>query len=169
MYSDSEASKGKFSENNKGKKLYIGNLPFSVDDNSLRNFFEAALGPKTVQTAQVVMDRIKERSKGFGFVVFVSDDIAMKAIALNGQEIQGPDGVARKISLDEARERTPRIGGSNNYARGPRNFGGNDRNLGGNNDFGGGGFIENDGGGWGRKDNNRRGRGNKKHDSSDRW
>ena len=151
------------SDNNKGKKLYVGNLPFSVDDALLRNFFEAALGPDTVQSAQVVIDRIRDRSKGFGFVVFVSEDISMKAIALNGQEIQGSDGVSRKISLDEARERAPRSfidipRPANISPSSPNNYGGgnsnNFRGTGGsdNNRYGGGGgFADNNNeGGWGR-------------------
>jgi cold-inducible RNA-binding protein len=154
MYSDSGTEQG--------KKLYIGNLPFSIDDSSLREFFENALGAGTVKTAQVVIDKVKNRSKGFGFVVFTSDDAASKAVAMSGQDIQGPDGVIRKLSVDEARERSKNSNHSRSFSG--RN---NNSNSGG---FGGGGNFNNyDGGGWNRKDNGRRGRGNNKKYDSDRW
>ncbi|MDX1921420.1 MAG: hypothetical protein SFU25_11890 [Candidatus Caenarcaniphilales bacterium] len=107
-------------------KLYVGNLPFSVDDNTLKSFFETALGPDSVQSAQVVIDRERNRSKGFGFVSFASADLAQKAAALSGQEITAPDGNKRPISIDQAHERKERSGGGNrgNF---PRNFGGNNR------------------------------------------
>ena len=70
-----------------GKKLYVGNLPYSVADGDLERLF-AAHG--TVRSAQVIMDRDTGRSKGFGFVEMDSDDQANAAInALNGKEVDG--------------------------------------------------------------------------------
>src|SRR5262249_30629101 len=67
-----------------GKKLYVGNLAYSVNDGVLEQLF-AAHG--TVQLAQVIMDRETGRSKGFGFVEMGSDQEAQAAIAaLNGKD-----------------------------------------------------------------------------------
>ena len=89
-----------------GKKLYIGNLSYDVDDASLEELL-AAHG--TVESAQVIMDRDSGRSKGFGFVEMSSEDEAQAAItALNGQEHGG-----RALNVNEAkpREARPRGGG----------------------------------------------------------
>ena len=61
-----------------GKKLYVGNLAYSMDDAALEQLF-APHG--TVQSAQVIMDRDTGRSKGFGFVEMGSDQEAQAAIA----------------------------------------------------------------------------------------
>lgn len=83
-------------------KLYVGNLPYSVNDSSLRALFEAH---GAVQTATVVSDRDSGRSKGFGFVE-MSDADAQKAIgALNGSQMDG-----RTIRVNEARPKTDRGG-----------------------------------------------------------
>lgn len=108
------------------KKLYIGNLPYSVDDASLHAKF-AEFG--SVDSARVIMDRESGRSKGFGFVEMSSDDDADKAInEMNGREFSG-----RMINVSEARPQAPREGG------GGRGFGGGGRGG----DRGGRG-----GGGW---------------------
>lgn len=79
-----------------GKKLFIGNLPYSVTNESLRDFFMAA---GNVESARVITDRESGRSKGFGFVEMSSEAEAQKAIAeLNGKECSG-----RPISVAEAR------------------------------------------------------------------
>src|SRR5712691_4356001 len=84
-----------------GKKLYVGNLAYSVTDSALEQLF-AAHG--TVQSAQVIMDRDTGRSKGFGFVEMNSDAEAQAAItALNGKEVDG-----RALTVNEAR---PKEGG----------------------------------------------------------
>ncbi len=101
------------------KRLYVGNLPFSYTSANLQDLF-APHG--TVTSAQVVMDRVTNRSRGFGFVEFTTDEAAEKAIAdLNGKAIDG-----RTLTVNEARERTP--GGGGGFGRGPRGGG-----------FGGGG------------------------------
>lgn len=87
-----------------GKKLYVGNLPYSVSDSDLSQMFEAH---GDVQSAQVIMERETGRSKGFGFVEMGSDQEAQAAInALNGQEING-----RALTVNEARPREERSGG----------------------------------------------------------
>jgi cold-inducible RNA-binding protein len=87
-----------------GKKLYIGNLPFSVTDDQLRDHFAQA---GTVTSAQVIMDRFSGRSKGFGFVEMSTDEEAAKAISqFNGQDLAG-----RALTVSEARPKEPREGG----------------------------------------------------------
>src|SRR5215813_7436404 len=82
-----------------GKKLYVGNLAYSIDDGSLQQIFGAH---GTVQSAQVIMDRDTGRSKGFGFVEMGSDQEAQAAIAaLNGKEHEG-----RSLTVNEARPKT---------------------------------------------------------------
>jgi cold-inducible RNA-binding protein len=86
------------------KKLYVGNLSYDVTDSDLQTMF-AAHG--TVQSAQVIMDRDTNRSKGFGFVEMNSADEAQAAIkALNGQESNG-----RALTVNEARPKEDRAGG----------------------------------------------------------
>jgi len=103
-----------------GKKLYVGNLAYTISDSDLQQVF-APHG--TVQSAQVIMDRDTGRSKGFGFVEMGSDAEAQAAIqALNGSEIEG-----RTLTVNEARPKT----------EGPRGGGGGGR--GGRGGYGGGG------------------------------
>jgi len=84
-----------------GKKLYVGNLPFSTTDDSLHEMFSQA---GSVTSAKVIMDRDTGRSKGFGFVEMSSDQEAADAIQkLNGQSLGG-----RAITVAEARPVTPR-------------------------------------------------------------
>ncbi len=106
-----------------GKKLYVGNLSYSLTDRDLEQLF-AAHG--TVQSAQVIMDRDTGRSKGFGFVEMGSDQEAQTAItAMNGKEVEG-----RALTVNEARPKTEggRGGGGGGGGRG---FGGGGRGGGG--------------------------------------
>jgi RNA recognition motif-containing protein len=112
-----------------GKKLYVGNLPYSIDDAALESQF-AAFGK--VESARVITDRDTGRSKGFGFVEMASDDEANKAIeSLNGQAMGG-----RNLTVSEARPQAPREGGGGGRG-GPR--GGGPRGFGGRGGGGGGG------------------------------
>ena len=87
-----------------GAKLYIGNLPFSADENSVREFFLRA-GP--VQSVKIVTDPLNGRSRGFAFVEMDTDADADSAIEkLNGAELLG-----RALRVDRARAREPRAGG----------------------------------------------------------
>lgn len=77
-------------------KLYVGNLPYTVDDARLQEIFTAA---GEVTEAKVIADKSSGRSKGFGFVTMFDDATAEKAInELNGKEIEG-----RKIVVNVAR------------------------------------------------------------------
>lgn len=89
-----------------GKKLYVGNLPYSVTEESLHSHF-AQFG--TVESAKIVTDRDSGRSKGFGFVEMSSDEEANTAI----ESANGNDFMGRNIVVNEARpqENRPRGGG----------------------------------------------------------
>jgi RNA recognition motif-containing protein len=105
-----------------GKRLYVGNLSYQVDSSELEQMF-AAHG--SVQSAEVVSDRMTGRSKGFGFVEMGTDEEAQKAIAaLNGQENNG-----RALTVNEAkpREERPRGGGGGGGYGGGGGRGGGDR------------------------------------------
>jgi RNA recognition motif-containing protein len=81
-----------------GKKLYVGNLGYNVSDGDLSQLF-AQHG--TVESANVIMDKMTGRSKGFGFVEMASDEEAQAAIAaLNGKDYDG-----RALTVSEARPR----------------------------------------------------------------
>ena len=83
------------------KKLFVGNLPYTIDDSALRNVF-AEIGE--VSSASIVTDRDTGRSRGFGFVEMSSDADAQTAIdALNGKDLEG-----RRLTVNEARPREPR-------------------------------------------------------------
>ncbi|MGE3263007.1 MAG: RNA recognition motif domain-containing protein [Bacteriovoracia bacterium] len=130
-----------------GKKLYVGNLPYSATDDSLAQHFSQA---GQVESAKVIMDRDSGRSKGFGFVEMGSDSDATKAIeTLNGQMLDG-----RALNVSEARPQAPREGGG-------RGFGG-----GGGGGYGGGGGGGYGGGGGG---GGRGGRGGGGGGGRDRW
>jgi len=76
-------------------KLYIGNLPFSVDSEGLKKIFEGF----EVKEATLIQDKFSGRSKGFGFVTIEDDEVAKKAIAeMNGKDIEG-----RELKVSEAR------------------------------------------------------------------
>src|SRR5437867_8624601 len=103
-----------------GRKLYVGNLGYGVTDSDLTALF-AAHG--TVESAQVIMDRDTNRSKGFGFVEMKTDQEAQAAIAaLNGKEMNG-----RALTVNEARPKTEgggRGGGGGGGGRGGYGGGG---------------------------------------------
>ena len=89
-----------------GKKLYVGNLSYSVTGADLQQMF-AAHG--AVESASIITDRDTGRSKGFGFVEMGSDSEAQAAIAaLNGQQ---HDGRALTVNEAKPREDRPRGGG----------------------------------------------------------
>ncbi|VVC03348.1 RNA recognition motif. (a.k.a. RRM, RBD, or RNP domain) [Candidatus Bilamarchaeum dharawalense] len=78
------------------KKLYVGNLPFSVTQEQLKDLF-APLGEVTEVT--LIVDKATGRSRGFGFVTITDDEVALKAISeMNGKDIEG-----RQITVSEAR------------------------------------------------------------------
>ena len=94
-----------------GKKLYVGNLGYTVSSSDLEGLF-APFG--TVKSAQVIEDRESGRSKGFGFVEMSSDQEAQAAIqGLNGQDHGG-----RPLTVNEAKPREERGGGGGRGGRG---------------------------------------------------
>ncbi len=119
-----------------GKKLYVGNLSYSVDSSELEQLF-GQYGQVT--SAQIISDRETGRSKGFGFVEMGNDDEAESAInALNGQQHGG-----RALTVNEARPREDRGGGGGGYG------GGGGRSSGGGGGYGGGGGGRGGSGGGG--------------------
>jgi cold-inducible RNA-binding protein len=93
--------------------IYVGNLPYSATENSLKDLFE---GHGQVTTAKIVTDKFTGSSRGFGFIEMPNADEAQKAIdELNGKDFEG-----RKIVVNESRPRET-TGSSN---RPPRRDGG---------------------------------------------
>jgi len=100
-----------------GRRLYVGNLAWTVTDQDLQDAFSEA---GKVDSSQVIIDRATNRSRGFGFVEMASDDAAEAAIKkLNGRDIKG-----RPIRVNEAqarsgndRERRPGGGGGGSAGR----------------------------------------------------
>jgi RNA recognition motif-containing protein len=89
-------------------KLFVGGLSYAITSDQLEELFS---GVGQVQSAQVIVDRETQRSKGFGFVEMSTEEEAQKAIAeLNGKEVEG-----RAIAVNEARPQEKRE---------PRSFGG---------------------------------------------
>jgi RNA recognition motif-containing protein len=83
------------------KKLFVGNLPYSITGDQLREMFAEA---GTVDSADVIMDKMTGRSRGFGFVEMSSDEEAAKAVeTLNGKDMEG-----RALVVNEARPREER-------------------------------------------------------------
>ncbi len=104
------------------KKLYVGGLSYNTTEATLRDTF-AACG--TVETAVIIIDKMTNRSKGFGFVEMSTEDEAKKAIdTINGTELDG-----RTLTVNEAKPmepRAPRTGGG--FGGGNRGgFGGGNR------------------------------------------
>lgn len=107
-----------------GKKLYVGNLPFSATEEALVSTFSQC---GTVDSAKLITDRDTGRSKGFAFVEMSSDSEAQEAIQkYDGQEYEG-----RAMRVNEAKPQEPRSGGGG----GRGGFGGGGRSGG----YGGGG------------------------------
>jgi RNA recognition motif-containing protein len=105
-----------------GSKVYVGNLPFTVDEQQLRTLFEE--GGREVTEVNIITDRDTGRPRGFAFVVMASEEGAQAAInSLNGTEVGG-----RALTVNMAREQQPRGGG------GRGGFGGGGRGGGGRRD-----------------------------------
>ncbi len=99
-------------------KLFVGNLPFSVDDQTLQELF--AQDGRVVESVKTITDRETGRSRGFCFVEMGSAADAEAAItALDGYELEG-----RALRVSEARERERRDGGGGGGRGGNRNGGG---------------------------------------------
>jgi len=115
------------------KKLYVGNLPYSITESALRDLFAQA---GEVSAVSIITDRNTGRAKGFAFVEMAAEDAAQKAITqLNGQTID-----ERAITVAEARPQAPRNdygsgGGRGGYGGG---YGGGFGGRGGRGGHGGG-------------------------------
>lgn len=119
-----------------GKKLFVGNLPFSMSVDKLRELF-TPFGE--TEEVVIISDKFSGKSKGFGFVTYKEDAAAEKATAeLNGKETEG-----RAITVSEAKPMDP------NAPRERRSFGGRGGGFGGRGGGFGGGFGGNRGGGFG--------------------
>jgi cold-inducible RNA-binding protein len=88
-------------------KLYVGNLPYNISDDQLRDMF-AKFG--TPDSARVITDRDSGQSKGFGFVEFNDDQQAREALSLNGTEFGG-----RSLRVNEARPKAEGAGSRSRY------------------------------------------------------
>lgn len=88
-----------------GTRLYVGNLPFSADEEQVRELF--AQKGRTVQEVRLVTDRDTGRPRGFGFVEMGSSEEADGAI----RDLNGFDFGGRSLTVNEARERTSGGGG----------------------------------------------------------
>ncbi len=90
------------------KKLYVGNLPYSITDQSLMDAFSQC---GTVESARVITDRDSGRSKGFAFVeMSTSSEAATSINKLNGSQMDG-----RAINVSEAKPQAPRDNGRSRY------------------------------------------------------
>jgi len=100
-----------------GKKLYVGNLPFSVTEQALQQIFAQA---GSVESVRIITDRDTGRAKGFAFVEMVSDQDAATAIStLNGKEYEG-----RALTVAEARPQASQGEGGSRGHQGARRSGG---------------------------------------------
>ncbi len=126
--------------------IFVGSLPFSLEEADLKELFEAY---GEVSTVKLISDRETGRSKGFGFVEMPDDESAQKAITgLNGAEVKG-----RSIAVSQAEEKKP------SDRRGGGGYGGGNRSGGGGYGGGGGNRGGSGGGGGYSRDNNRGGGG----------
>ncbi|HXL05005.1 MAG: RNA-binding protein [Firmicutes bacterium] len=82
------------------KTLYVGNLPWSVTDEELSEVFEAVAN---VKGSRVIVDRVTQKSRGFGFVEVAEDDVERVINSMNGTELKG-----RPLIVNEARPRHDR-------------------------------------------------------------
>ena len=108
-----------------GKKLYVGSIPFTATEESLRELFS---GIGEVESVKIITDAETGRSKGFGFVEMASAEDAKKAI----DQLNGTKFMERSLTVNEARPQQPREG---------RGFGGGG---------GRGGYGQGRGSGYGR-------------------
>ncbi|MFY0482732.1 RNA recognition motif domain-containing protein [Flavobacterium sp. PLA-1-15] len=109
--------------------IFVGSLPFSIEEADLRESFEAY---GAVDSVKIITDKFTGRSKGFGFVEMPNDDEAQKAIdELNGATVQGRAIVVNKSEPKPEGERRS-FGGNSRGGDSRGGFrGGNDRNSGG--------------------------------------
>jgi len=94
-------------------KLFVGNISFNTTENDLQDAFSAH---GTVTEANLMVDRMSGRPRGFGFVTMATEEEAQKAVqAMNGASLDG-----RNLTVNLARPREERSGGGGGGGRGPR-------------------------------------------------
>jgi RNA recognition motif-containing protein len=126
--------------------IFVGSLPYSLEEADLKELFEAY---GEVNTVKIIIDRESGRSKGFGFVEMSDDEAAQKAISgLNGSEVSG-----RSIAVSQAEDKKPgdrrSSGGGGGYGGGNRGGGGGGYSRDNNRGGGGGGYSKDSRGGGG--------------------
>ncbi len=97
-----------------GRKLYVGNLPFAVEQQTLTDLFSQC---GTVESVNLITDRDTGRSRGFGFVEMSSDEEAEKAI----EELNGKDCDGRPLTVNEAKPQRKRFEGGQREGGRPSN------------------------------------------------
>jgi len=105
--------------------IYVANIPFKATEQELRGLFEEF---GEVSSAKIILDRVTQRSRGFGFVEMKDDTAGRQAV----NDLNGSDFMGKNLVVNEARPKTdaPRMGGGNRYSGG--NGGGYNRR---NNDY----------------------------------
>lgn len=107
----------KNNSNNMAKKLYVGGLSYNTTEATLRDTFAQA---GTVVSAVIIIDKMTNRSKGFGFVEMSTDEEAAKAIEMfNGKDLDG-----RNVTVNEAKPLEPRAPRTGGFGGGRGGFGG---------------------------------------------
>ncbi|MBD1386958.1 RNA-binding protein [Mucilaginibacter rigui] len=122
--------------------IFVGSLPYSLQEADLQELFEAY---GEVTTVKIIIDRESGRSKGFGFVEMSDDEAAQKAISgLNGSEVSG-----RSIAVSQAEDKKPGDRRSGGFGGGNRGGGGGGYSRDNNRGGGGGGYSKDSRGGGG--------------------
>ncbi|MEO5928908.1 MAG: RNA-binding protein [Candidatus Kapaibacterium sp.] len=134
--------------------MYVGNIPYSVTEEDLRQAF-GEFG--TVTSASIIIDKETGRPRGFGFVEMSSKEEGERAI----QEMNGKDWMGRSLTVNEAKPREQRSGGGGGGGGGRREYGGGggggySGGGGGHSGGGGGGYSGGGGSGGGDRDRGRR-------------
>ncbi|MGC2310401.1 MAG: RNA-binding protein [Candidatus Babeliaceae bacterium] len=102
-------------------KIYVGNLPRTVTEDSLRKLFETY---GTINDVKIIIDRMTNQPRGFAFVDMPNDDEANRAIAeLNGQSFEGRPLNINEARPQEQRDRNGRGGQGGGYSSRPRSSG----------------------------------------------
>ncbi|MBF6607673.1 MAG: RNA-binding protein [Flavobacterium sp.] len=116
--------------------IFVGSLPFSIEEADLRESFEAY---GAVDTVKIITDKFTGRSKGFGFVEMPNDDEAQKAIdELNGATVQGRAIVVNKSEPKPEGERRSFNNNRGGDSRGGGGYGGGNSRGGSGGGYGGG-------------------------------
>ncbi|KAG2622369.1 hypothetical protein PVAP13_3NG267500 [Panicum virgatum] len=128
-------------------RCFVGGLAWATDDNSLHNAFSPY---GEVLESKIILDRETQRSRGFGFVTFSSEQAMRDAIeGMNGKELDG-----RSITVNEGGGGYGGGGGGYGRREGGGGYGGGGGGYGGRGGYGGGGYGGNRGGGYGNSDGN---------------